>query len=116
MPCGYLCPVGAGDAVETAQVRLPDNTRLLVYPEIDQAGEFIDFSNVMLPPNLRLLYRHLLENHFIYGIESSDHVLFNILSRNILKQMPDGRGSWEESLPAGVAEEIIENGFFGYRE
>jgi hypothetical protein len=94
----------------------PDNTRLLVYPEIDQAGEFIDFSNVMLPPNLRFLYRHLLENHFIYGIESSDHELFNILSRNILKQMPNGRGSWEESLPAGVAEEIIENGFFGYRE
>ncbi len=94
----------------------PDNTRLLVYPEIDQAGEFIDFSNVMLPPNLRFLYRHLLENHFIYGIESSDHALFNILSRNILKQMPNGRGSWEESLPAGVAEEIIGNGFFGYRE
>jgi hypothetical protein len=30
--------------------------------------------------------------------------------------MPKGRGSREESLPAGVAEEIIENGFFGYHE
>ncbi len=27
-----------------------------------------------------------------------------------------GRGSWEKSLPPGVAEEIIENRFFGYRD
>jgi hypothetical protein len=72
--------------------------------------------NDQVMQRLGLLCRHLLENHFIYGIESSDHTLFNILSRNILKQMPNGRGSWEESLPAGVAEEIIGNGFFGYRE
>ena len=94
----------------------PDNTRLLVYPEIDQAGEYVDFSNVMVPGNLRYLYRHLLENHFIFGIESSDHELFKILSRKVLKQLPNGRGEWEHSLPPGVAEEIIENGFFGYRD
>jgi len=94
----------------------PDNTRLLVYPEIDQAGEYIDYTNVTVPDNLRFLYRHLLENHFIFGIESSDRELFGIFSRNILKQLPNGRGEWEQSLPAGVAEEIINNGFFGYRD
>ena len=94
----------------------PDNTRLLVYPEIDRAGEYIDYISVVLPANLRFLYQHLLENHFIYGIESSDHELFKIFSRNILKQLPSGRGSWEQSLPAGVAEEVIENHFFGYHD
>jgi len=94
----------------------PDNTRLLVYPEIDKAGEYIDYNSVVLPANLRFLYQHLLENHFIYGIDSSDHELFKIFSRNILKQMLNGRGSWEQSLPAGVAEEIIVNRFFGYRD
>jgi len=93
----------------------PDNTRLLVYPEIDSAGEFLDYTSVELPANLRFLYQHLLENHFIYGIESSDAELFNILSRKVLKQLPNGRGSWEQCLPPGVAEEIIENHFFGYR-
>jgi len=94
----------------------PDNTRLLVYPEIDQGGEFLDYSSVELPSNLRFLYQHLLENHFIYGIESSDAELFKIFSRKVLKQLPNGRGSWEQCLPPGVAEEIIENRFFGYRD
>jgi hypothetical protein len=94
----------------------PDNTRLLVYPEIDQDGEYVDFSNVVVPANLRFLYRHLLENHFIFGIECSDQQLFKIFSRNILKQLPNGRGDWEQSLPPGVADEIIANRFFGYRD
>jgi hypothetical protein len=70
----------------------------------------------VLPANLRFLYQHLLENHFIYGIESSDKGLFKIYSRKILKQLPNGRGSWEQDLPPGVAEEIIQNHFFGYRD
>lgn len=94
----------------------PDNTRLLVYPEIGQAGEYMDFTNINLPENLQYLYRHLLENNFIFGIEPSDRDLFKIFSRNILKQLPNGRGSWEKNLPPGVAEEIIENHFFGYRD
>ena len=94
----------------------PDNTRLLVYPEIDQAGEYTDYTNLLVPENLRFLYRHLLENLFIFGIESSDHDLFNIFSRNVLKQLPNGRGDWEKDLPPGIAEAIIENRFFGYRD
>jgi hypothetical protein len=94
----------------------PDHTRLLVYPEIDQAGEYTDFTNINLPENLQYLYRHLLENNFIFGIESSDHALFNIFSRNVLKQLHKGRGSWEDCLPDGVAEEIVSNRLFGYRD
>ena len=94
----------------------PDNTRLLVYPEVDQSGEHTDFENIKLPENLQYLYRHLLENNFIFGIESSDHALFNIFSRNVLKQLQNGRGKWEECLPAGVAEEIVKHRMFGFRD
>ncbi len=94
----------------------PDNTRLLVYPEIDRGGEYIDYSSVELPANLRFLYQHLLENNFIYGIEPSDPELFKIFSREVLKQMSNGRGDWEQCLPAGVAEEIIEKRYFGYHD
>jgi hypothetical protein len=93
----------------------PDNTRLLAYPEIDQAGEFKDFTNVNLPDNLQYLYKHILENHFIFGIESSDRELFKIFSREVLTQLPNGRGDWETSLPDGIAEQIIEKKLFGYR-
>jgi hypothetical protein len=93
----------------------PDNTRLLVYPEIDRSGEFIDYCTIKLPSNLQYLYRHLLENNFIFGIECSDPDLFKIFSREILKQLPGGRGGWEACLPEGIAEEIIERKLFGYR-
>ena len=94
----------------------PDKTRLLVYPEIDHADELRDFTNVTLPENLQFLYEYLVANKFIFGIDSSDYDLFKIFSRNILKQLPNGRGEWEKSLPEGVAKEIINNRFFGYRE
>jgi hypothetical protein len=92
-----------------------NHTRLLVYPEVDQAGEYTDFKSIILAENLQYLYRHLLENNFIFGIESSDHELFKIFSRNVLKQLQNGRGQWEQCVPEGVAEEIIQNRLFGFR-
>jgi hypothetical protein len=94
----------------------PDNTRLLVYPEVNHAGEQCDYSNIELSENLRHLYKHLLENKFIFGIECSDPALFDIFSRNVLKQIKNGRGDWEQSMPEKVAEQIIEQQLFGYRE
>lgn len=94
----------------------PDHTRLLVYPEIDQAGVLRDYTNVDLPENLQFLYKHLLDNNFIFGIECSDHELFKIHSREVYNDLKNGRGEWEKCLPNGVAEEIITHRFFGYRD
>lgn len=91
----------------------PDNTRLFVYPELNQSGEVSDFTEIKVSEHQRYLYRHLLQNNFIYGIESSDAALFKIFSREILKNICKGRGNWEEFLPDGIAEQIIENKFFG---
>ncbi len=93
----------------------PDNTRLLVYPEIDKSGVLRDYTNVDLPDNLQFLYKHLLDNNFIFGIECSDQELFKIHSREVYNDLKNGRGDWENCLPEGVAEEIISNKFFGYR-
>jgi len=93
----------------------PDNTRLYVYPEMNTDGKLVDYEKVKLPNNLRYLYKHLLENDFITGIECSDHELFKIFSRDILKQLPSGRGDWEQSLPSGVSEAIIKDRLFGFK-
>ena len=94
----------------------PDNTRLYIYPELDSDGELSDFNTVKVPDHLRFLYRHLLENGFIAGIECSDRELFKIYSREILKLLPKGRGDWEKLVPKGAVDEIIKNRFFGYRD
>jgi hypothetical protein len=69
-----------------------------------------------VPEHLRFLYRHLLENDFISGIDCSDKELFKIFSRSILKQIPKGRGNWEKALPKDAVDEIVNNKFFGFRE
>ena len=92
----------------------PDKTRLFVYPELNLSGEVSDFTEIKVAEDLRFLYRHLLQNDFIYGIESSDKEFFKIFSRAVLKQMSNGRGKWEQCLPKGVADEIISNKFFGF--
>ena len=93
----------------------PDNTRLYVYPEINSDNELIDYQKLELPNNLRYLYKHLLENDFIKGIECSDHELFKIYSREILKQLPSGRGEWEKALPPGVTQAIIDGKLLGFK-
>ena len=91
----------------------PDNTRLFVYPELNMSGEVSDFTEVKVDEHLRFLYRHLLQNNFVYGIETSDKDLLKIFSREVLKQMNNGRGKWEKCLPDGIADQIIKNRFFG---
>lgn len=94
----------------------PDNTRLFIYPELDDSGNLNDFTLVKVQEHLRFLYRHLLENGFLSGIECSDSKLFSIYSRDLLKQLPHGRGDWENAVPEEVAKQIIDNKFFGFRE
>jgi hypothetical protein len=94
----------------------PDNTRMFIYPELDAENELREYKNHKVQEHLRFLYRHLLENDFLTGLETSDMKLFNIFSREILKQLKEGRGAWEEMVPKLVAEQIIEHGFFGFKK
>jgi len=93
----------------------PDNTRLFVYPELNSEGQLNNLDAVTVPENLRFLYQHLLDNGFIKAIESSDAALFKIYSRDVLKQLSRGLGDWQNALPDGVADEIIDKKLFGFR-
>ncbi len=93
----------------------PDNTKLFVYPEINQDGQVIDYKSLDLPDNLAYLYKYLLVNGYITGVETENHNLFDIYSREILKQISLGSGNWEEKLPDGIADIIKERCFFGFR-
>jgi hypothetical protein len=102
-----------GGILEAFGKLFPDNTRMFVYPELDEAGELTDFSKVRVPDHLRYLYKHLLENNFISGIECSDTDLCRIYSREVLKQLMAGTPGWESSVPEAAVEEIKANKLFG---
>lgn len=94
----------------------PDNTRLYVYPELGGSGKLRDFKDIEVAKNMQYLYQHLLENRYITGINCSDESLLNIYSREVLAQLPNGRGEWEGSLAPSTAEHIINDKLLGYRE
>ncbi len=93
----------------------PDNTKMFVYPELNSSGDLKEFEDLKVPEHLRFLYRHLLENGFLSGIDCSDKQLFKIYSRDVLKQLKTGRGDWEDSVPEKVSSTIINKGFFGFK-
>lgn len=93
----------------------PDNTRLFVYPELNEEGGLCDFTNIMVPNHLRFLYRHLLENRYLFGIDCSDPSLLQIYSREVLAQIDRGDEIWEDSVPEDTAGRIKRNQLFGYK-
>jgi hypothetical protein len=104
-----------GGILEAFGKLFPDNTRIFVYPELENGDELIDFTQVKVPDHLRFLYQHLLENNFISGIECSDKKLLKIYSREVLKQISSGKAGWEKNVPEAIVEEIKENKLLGYR-
>ena len=92
-----------------------DNTRLFIYPELNEHGALSDFTNLKVADHLRLLYRHLLENKFLFGIECSNQDYLKIYSRDVLAKLPSGRGDWENALPQTVVDKIVETGLFGFQ-
>jgi len=94
----------------------PDNTRLFVYPEIGNDDDFREFTTLKVPEHLRYLYQHLLENQFVFGISCSNKQLLGVYSREILAQLPNGRGDWEENVPEPISTQIIQQKLFGYQD
>ncbi len=93
----------------------PDNTRLYIYPELNAQKEVADYTSVEIAPHVRYLYKHLLENRFITGIDCSDPELLKIYSREVLKMLSNGREGWEQSIPEEAVAIIKSNRLFGFR-
>ena len=70
--------------------------------------------NVQVPDHLRNLYAHLLENHNLDCLVGSNPDYLNIFSRDVLQRIKAGDASWEQLVPAKVAEIIKERRLLGY--
>jgi len=104
-----------GGILEAFGKLFPDNTRIFVYPELENGEDIVDFTQVKVPEHLRYLYQHLLVNNFISGIECSDKKLLKIYSREVLKQISTGQPGWEDKVPEVISKEIKDNKLLGYK-
>ncbi len=71
--------------------------------------------NLKVAPNLQNLYDHLVENHFIEGLEGYNPENLSIFSRAVLKLIQSGDPAWEKMVPSAVAEMIKNGRLYGYQ-
>ena len=81
-----------GGILESLGRLFKNDLRLYVYPVLDdKTGELLTVQNLKVAPNLQNLYNHLVENHFIEGLEGYKLEYLHIFSRAVLKLIQSGR-------------------------
>jgi len=78
------------------------------------AGVMITAQNLQVTDRLRNLYAYLLENHNLDCIRGSNPDYLNIFSRDVLQRIKNGDDSWEQMVPAKVADFIKQRKLLGY--
>jgi hypothetical protein len=90
--------------------------RIYVYPLREEDGVIRNVGNLEMQSDMRGLYRHLVDRGRIKQLENFDESVLHIFSRDVLRRIKSGDGSWEEMVPGEIAEIIKRRRFFGYQE
>ena len=105
-----------GGILESFGRLFKNELKLYIYPLLDPAtGDLTAVQNLEVAPKLRKLYGYLADRGCIEQLNNFDEKYLPIFSRDVLKKIKAGDPSWEEMVPAGVAEVIKRRGYFGYR-
>jgi hypothetical protein len=104
----------AGGILESFGRMFKNDLKLYVYPLLDaKTGSLINAANLRVAPNLRHLHAYLIENRFIEALRDYDEKALSIFSRDVLQKIRSGDPSWDEMVPAEVAQRIRERKLFG---
>ncbi|MEP6664180.1 MAG: TonB-dependent receptor, partial [Verrucomicrobiota bacterium] len=104
----------SGGILESFGRMFKNDLKLYVYPLLDdKTGSLISATNLRVAPNLRHLHAYLIENRFIESLRDYDERCLPIFSRDVLHKLRSGDPTWEEMVPAQVAQMIRDRNLFG---
>lgn len=103
-----------GGILEAFGKLFSDNTNVYVYPTI-RDGKLITLDNVDVSDELTFLLKHLIHNKALVSADIEDVGNLEISAREIIKEVPNGRGDWESKLPEITAQSIIKKKLFGFK-
>jgi len=104
----YVYPMTAAVYQKTVAARSPAAS-----PPLSGDG-LVTAANLQVQPHLRHLYAHLLENHFIEGIERYSPEHLDIFSHDVVARIQSGAPAWEKLVPPVVADTIKQRSLFGH--
>jgi len=84
-----------------------------VYPTI-RDGKLINLENADVGDDLAYLLKHLIHNRAMVSADIKDVANLQISAREIIKQIPEGSGDWENCVPSSVATQIKQQKLFGF--
>lgn len=93
-----------------------NNLKVYLYPMKDDKGNIINSTNLKLHPRMKDFYKFFKYNGKVIDIFDYEEKYLDIFSRQILENIKSDNNEWKEQLPEGVAEEIIKNKMFGYKQ
>jgi len=89
--------------------------KVYMYPyKNPETGEFITSENLEVHPRMKELYKFFKNNGRLVDMKDYDPDNLHIFSRQVLSMIMNGEEGWEDMLPEGVSESIIQNRLFGY--
>lgn len=92
------------------------NIKVYAYPALeDDMKTLMTLDNLSLPEGINFLFKFLLNQDLIVGVEQYDESSLNIMPANIFKDMQADNGDWEKCLPAEVVDIIKEKELFGVK-
>ncbi|MCF8308240.1 MAG: hypothetical protein K9I68_04440 [Bacteroidales bacterium] len=93
------------------------NMKMYIYPSLDpESGKLLTTKNVRVPGDLEYLYRYLVHNRKILGIDDYREKKLSIFSGDVIKRIDNKDPSWEEMVPKLIVNTIKRKKMFGYSE
>jgi hypothetical protein len=90
--------------------------KIYLYPlKNHKTGEINTSKNLKVHPRMKELYKYFKYNGKMVDIVDYNPNILDILSREVLVMINEGKEGWEDMLPEGIAETIKDQRLFGYR-
>tara|TARA_B100001121_G_C18509831_1_gene536114 strand:- start:38 stop:793 length:756 start_codon:yes stop_codon:yes gene_type:complete len=103
-----------GGVMEAFGIIFTRDIKFYLYPyKPNHNSNIINSNNIPIHPRVKELYNYLITNGRIRDLDYNESIL-DIFSRDILKKIKSCEtGTWENSLPNGVADLIKKKNLFG---
>lgn len=104
-----------GGILESFGRLFKNELRVFVYPlRPSESAPMTTVETLEVAPELRKLYGYLADRGSFMQLDNIKSEYLHIFSRDVLKRIAAHDASWEQMVPAEVAEMIEKRGFFGY--
>ena len=104
-----------GGILESFGRLFKNELKVFVYPlRPSESAPMTTVETLEVAPELRKLYGYLADRGSFMQLDNIKPEYLHIFSRDVLKRIAAHDASWEQMVPAEVAEMIKKRGFFGY--